>query len=209
MPMPYITANTTSPATAPRMPSLMWAVTMVRQMPPLSGSSLRPGCGSVGVMTLTCAASSDSAAATSRAASRARPASVKTAATLLLLSSSVMRVSDMTVSTDGWWRASQCGGAGYVSGASRAPSSLEHRLQHAERAGVGVHLDLPAVRHDELLAQMPDHRAAIRRNAKRPDVVVKDLVQRQRAIAFARIAIGAVAEDETGDAVQRTHQLQR
>src|SRR5690606_32800785 len=85
----------------------------------------------------------------------------------------------------------------------------EYGLQHAEAARVGVHLHHAAMRDDELLADLADHRPAICRNAQWPDVIVEDLVQRERAETFARLAVRALAEDESGDPVERTHQLER
>src|SRR3546814_10990059 len=70
---------------------------------------------------------------------------------------------------------------------SRASCGPEHRLQHAETAGIRIQLHHAADGYDELLADVPDHRAAIGRDAERLDVVVEDLVQRQRAVAVAEI----------------------
>src|SRR3546814_10794574 len=94
---------------------------------------------------------------------------------------------------------------------SRASCGPEHRLQHAETAGIRIQLHHAADGYDELLADVPDHRAAIGRDAERLDVVVEDLVQRQRAVAVAGIAVGAFAEDEAGDPVrseEHTSELQ-
>src|SRR5690606_33776879 len=85
----------------------------------------------------------------------------------------------------------------------------EYGLQHAEAARVGVHLHHAAMRDDELLADVSDHRAAIGRHAQRLDVIVEDLVEGERAETLARIAVGAFAEDESGDPVERAHQLER
>src|SRR3546814_6686330 len=66
---------------------------------------------------------------------------------------------------------------------SRASCGPEHGLQHAETAGIRIQLHHAADGYDELLADVPDHRAAIGRDAERLDVIVEDLVQRQRAVA--------------------------
>src|SRR5690606_9265607 len=84
----------------------------------------------------------------------------------------------------------------------------EYGLQHAEAARVGVHLHHAAMRDDELLADVSDHRAAIGRHAQRLDVIVEDLVEGERAATLARIAVGAFAEDESGDPGERADQLE-
>src|SRR5690606_2698781 len=85
----------------------------------------------------------------------------------------------------------------------------ERRREHAKAARVRVEFDLGADRHDELVADVADHRAAVRRDPQRPDVVVQDLRQGERAVARARLAIGALAEHEAGDAVEDPGELER
>src|SRR3546814_1357021 len=54
---------------------------------------------------------------------------------------------------------------------SRASCGPEHGLQHAETAGIRIQLHHAADGYDELLADVPDHRAAIGRDAERLDVI--------------------------------------
>ena len=85
---------------------------------------------------------------------------------------------------------------------------MEHAIQHAEASRIGVHFHLAADGHDELLADVADHRAAVRRDLQRLDMVFENLVHGQPAEATFGIAVGAFAENETGNPVQRAHQLQ-
>src|SRR5690606_3592593 len=70
----------------------------------------------------------------------------------------------------------------------------EHRLEQPEAAGVGIHLDQAAHRHDELPRDVADHRASVGRDAQRPDVVLHDLAHGQRTVAVAGLAVRALAE---------------
>src|SRR5690606_27613283 len=91
----------------------------------------------------------------------------------------------------------------------RRSAHPEYGLQHAETARVGIHFDHAAMRDDELLADVADRRAAIGRDAQRLDVVVEDLVEGERSETVARIAVAALAEDDSGDEVERADQVER
>ena len=73
----------------------------------------------------------------------------------------------------------------------------EHRgLQQADGPRARVDLHLQPHRKRELLVDVADHRAAERWDAERLQMVVQDLVERERAVALAGLAVGAAAEHD-------------
>ena len=88
------------------------------------------------------------------------------------------------------------------------PDQRHRALEHRDRAGVGVEFDLDAQGQRELAVDVANHRARVRGDAERLDVVVQDVGNRQRAESFARAAAVARPPDDAFRLAENAGQLE-